>query len=81
MTAQDRPHLRKAPDANTHPTAAPLHQDTILYGTTADSGAKDRIVTLEVDMPKSLRSALRAEAKGRGTTVDEIVIQALRTRR
>lgn len=81
MTTEERPHLRKAPDANTHPASAPMYEDTIFYGTTADSVAKDKLVTLEVDIPKSLRSALRAEAKRRGISVDALVVQALRARR
>jgi hypothetical protein len=81
MTTDERPHLRKARDADTHPTAVPLYEDTIFYGSTADAVVKEKLVTLEVDIPKSLRTSLRTEAKRRGISVDALVTQLLRARR
>lgn len=81
------PGLRKAPDADIHPST-PQHGDAepsfLRAGvSTADSvgkPGKDKDVTLEVTVPKSLRKSVRQEAKRRGVTVDEVVIEALRSR-
>ncbi len=81
------PGLRKAPDADVHPST-PQHGDAepsfLRAGvSTADSvgkPGKDKDVTLEVTLPKSLRKSVRQEAKRRGITVDEVVIEALRAR-
>jgi len=81
MTDDQRPRLRKAPDAHTHPTAGLIHEDTILHGSTSDSVLKDKLVTLEVEIPKSLRKTMRAEARRRGITLDALVTEALRARR
>ena len=84
----DRPPLGKSSDADLHPSApdAPSAATGARLGrtaTTADSVGspdKDRLVTLEVTVPKSLRKAVRAEAKRRGVTVDTVVTEALRER-
>lgn len=81
------PGLRKAPDADLHPST-PQHGDAepsfLRAGvSTADSvgkPGKDKDVTLEVTVPKSLRKAIRQEAKRRGITVDEVVVEALQHR-
>ena len=83
--------LRKAPDADLHPStpvdgaAAPGTDPAWLTGhsSTADSVGmpdKDKLVTLEVTLPKSLRKSVRQEAKRRGVSVDDVVIEALRDR-
>ena len=85
----DRPPLRKSQDADRHPSApddpaAPAGARLGRGATTADSVGrpdKDKLVTLEVTVPKSLRKAVRAEAKRRGVSVDHIVAEALRDRR
>lgn len=90
MTAKDSaaaPGLRKAGDANLHPST-PQHgaDDGSLLRrglTTSDSvGAPDRdkLVDLGVRVPKSLRKLVRAEARRRGMSVDEVVAEALRER-
>lgn len=81
------PGLRKAPDADVHPST-PQHGEAepsfLRAGvSTADSvgkPGKDKDVTLEVTLPKSLRKAVRQEAKRRGMTVDEVVVEALQSR-
>jgi hypothetical protein len=80
MTDEQRPRLRKAPDAHAHPTAGLLNEDTILSGSTSDAIRKDKLVTVEVEIPKSLRKTMRAEARHRGITLDALVIEALRAR-
>ena len=80
---EDRPPLHKAPDADIHPSAPPANGVSRLGGTTGDAiGApdKDKLVSLEVRIPKSLRKSVRHEAERRGVTVDEIVAEALRNR-
>ncbi len=87
MTPPARPPLRKADDADVHPmhaastsTSAPLLRPG---ATTADAvlgPPSDRPVTLSVTVPKSLRKSVRAEAKRRGITVDDVVVEALRER-
>ena len=50
---------------------------------TADSvgmADRDKLVDLGVQIPKSLRKGVRAEAKRRGMTVDALVAEALRDR-
>lgn len=69
--------LRKADDAGTHPTA--IAGDTILGGVTSD-WLDTRMVTIEVSMPKAVRKALKREAKDRSTTIDALVLEALRER-
>lgn len=79
-----RPSLRKAGDDHVHPSAPRADDIQVsLGGTTADSitsGDPGKPVTLEVKIPKSLRKALKAEAKRRDLTLDEIVIEALHHR-
>ena len=92
MSTDDAPRagLRKAPDADLHPST-PVGDSAIpadpswLRGrsSTADSVGtpdKDKLVTLEVTLPKSLRKSVRQEAKRRGISVDEVVIEVLRDR-
>jgi hypothetical protein len=82
-----RPPLRKAGDAELHPSAPVVGADEpsmLRRGiTTADSiGSpdKDRPVDLGVRIAKSLRKSVRAEAARRGMTVDAVVAEALRDR-
>ena len=81
----ERPSLRKAADAGIHPSA-PTPDDPragLRLGATSDAvGApdKDKLVDLEVRVPKSLRKAIRAEAERREITLDELVAEALRKR-
>jgi hypothetical protein len=82
-----RPTLQKAGDADLHPSTPPvLAEEPFLQrigASTADavgSPDKDRLVDLGVQVPKSLRKAVRAEARRRGITVDHLVAEALRDR-
>lgn len=66
-----RPALRKAPDANVHPTThvASTHAgDAILEG---------RKVAIQATIPKKLRKQLRRSAKSAGVSIDEFVTIAL----
>ena len=89
MSAGDslRPRLAKAEDADLHPSTpvAEAAEPSLLRAglSTADSVGmpdKDKPVTLEVRIPKSLRKSVRAEAKRRGISVDDVVADALRER-
>lgn len=89
-----RPGLRKAPDADLHPSTpvdgtpvlgTPAPDPAWLSGrsSTADSVGtpdKDKQVSLEISLPKSLRKAIRQEARRRGMSVDDVVVEALRDR-
>ena len=66
-----RPALRKAPDANVHPTThvASAHAgDAVLEG---------RKVAIQATIPKKLRKQLRRSAKSAGVSIDEFVTIAL----
>lgn len=84
--SNDRPSLRKAGDADVHPTTPSQVDEGFLNrvgATTADaigSPDKDKLVDLEVHVPKSLRKGVRQEASRRGMSVDEVVAEALRAR-
>lgn len=81
-----RPALQKAPDSGVHP-ATPLAEPIADLTTRAGSATSDalrpkpdKIVTLELQVPKSLRKTLRAEAERRGMSVDDLVVALLRDR-
>ena len=86
-TPRETSGLRKADDADLHPST-PGTQDLdpgwlrsgANTGDSVGMPGKDKPVTLEVTLPKSLRKAVRQEAKSRGISVDEIVAEALRNR-
>lgn len=92
MTADETPRvgLRKAPDADLHPstpvgdTSAAADPSWLRSrSSTADSVGtpdKDKLVTLELTLPKSLRKSVRQEAKRRGISVDEVIVEVLRDR-
>lgn len=82
-----RPGLRKAGDADLHPStpqSAANEPSFLRKGlNTADSVGppdRDKLVDLGVKVPKSLRKSVRDEAKRRGMTVDDVVREALRGR-
>ena len=77
--------LGKAPDAAIHPSTPVLDEPAFLRAgaSTADalgSPDKDKLVDLGVQVPKSLRKSVRAEAERRGVTADQVVAEALRER-
>lgn len=87
MTAFDptpRPALRRAPDAAAHPTAPAGTADQpprAFAGVTSDAIAKpEKTAKLKVQVPKSLKAGLEDEAARTGTSVDAIVVRALRAR-
>jgi hypothetical protein len=82
-----RPALRKAGDADLHPSTPPATaaEPSLLRrgATTADAVGmpdRDKLVDLGVQVPKSLRKSVRQEAERRGMTVDQVVAEALRDR-
>ena len=66
-----RPALRKAPDANVHPTT---HVASAHTGDTVLEGKK---VAIQTTIPKQLRKQLRRSAKSAGISIDEFVTIAL----
>lgn len=81
-TPQARPALARAADSGIHPVSGqaepvrPMSYRPTKGTSTADAirgPAKDKLVDLGVRIPKSLRKQLRAEAKARDITVDELV--------
>lgn len=79
--------LRKAADADLHPSTPVAGAEDASrigrFGSTADSVGgpdRDKLVDLDVQVPKSLRKALKAEAKRRGLALDAVVAEALRDR-
>jgi hypothetical protein len=65
-----RPALRKAPDADIHPTTQSL-------ANTGDSVFAGKRVPLEVQVPKKLRKRAREQAKAAGLTLNEFVTTAI----
>ncbi len=86
MNPSPRPALRKAGDADLHPSTPQISDEPSFLRkgvNTADSvgmADRDKLVDLGVQIPKSLRKGVRAEAKRRGMTVDALVAEALRDR-
>lgn len=76
-----REPLGKARDADIHPTAPTADTTPVQLGGATSDAISDKPVTLTVQVPKSLRRALRAEAERRGVSVDRVVVEALRDRR
>jgi len=79
-----RAALSRASDAVWHPTLPRERQGRapLNAGTTSDAllGPKeDKLVSLSVEIPKSIRKALRAEAAARGMSVDALVALLART--
>ena len=77
-----RPALQRAADADVHPVAgrglAP--RPSLGRAPTSDAlrgPAKDKWVDLAVRVPKSVRKRLRAEAKNREVTPDQLVATIL----
>lgn len=82
-----RPSLRKAPDADLHPSTPQVEvpeQSLLRKGMNASDSVggpdRDKLVDLGVKVPKSLRKTVRAEAKRRGISMDDLVAEALRDR-
>ena len=83
-----RPALRRATDASTHPTApaaAPASPVTsrTLGGTTSDAlrpARPEKTAKLKVQLPRSLKAALEAQAKAEGVSVDALVTRLLQQR-
>ena len=66
-----RPALRKAPDANAHPTTH------VAAAHTGDAVLEGKKVAIQTTIPKQLRKQLRRCAKSAGVSIDEFVTIAL----
>lgn len=66
-----RPALRKAPDANVHPTTH------VASAHTGDAVLGGKKVAIQTTIPKQLRKQLRRSAKSAGVSIDEFVTIAL----
>lgn len=66
-----RPALRKAPDANVHPTTH------VASDHTGDAVLEGKKVAIQTTIPKQLRKQLRRSAKSAGVSIDEFVTIAL----
>jgi|GEM_PF-905223 hypothetical protein len=82
-----RPALAKAADADLHPTTPKLEpvDDLTSKAGSATSDVmrppkKEKLVTIKLDIPKSVRKALRIEAEKRGLSVNQLIIAVLRDR-
>ena len=82
-----RAGLRKAGDHDVHPSTpqggseeSPLLRKGLHTSDSVGAPDRDKLVDLDVQVPKSLRKLVRAEAKRRGISVDELVAEALRDR-
>ena len=66
-----RPALRRAPDANVHPTTR------VASTNTGDAVLEGKRVAIQTTIPKQLRKQLRRSAKSAGVSIDEFVTIAL----
>ena len=78
-----RAALTRATDAVWHPTLPREHEERapLSSGSTSDAilGPKhDKLVELTVEVPKSIRKALRNDAIERGLTVDQLITSLAR---
>jgi hypothetical protein len=80
-----RPALQRAKDADRHPTLPKREKSDLRRrkGLSTSDTLRDprgeKLVTLEIEVPKALRKQLRAEAKRRGVTVSELVIAIMQS--
>ena len=82
-----RPALKRASDATAHPTApaapAAAAAPREFSGNTADvmrPAKPEKTTKLKVQVPKSLKASLEAEAKAAGTSLDALIARILRNR-
>ncbi len=78
-----RAALGKASDAVLHPTMPRDHEDRAPLSTGATSDAllgpkRDKLVELNIEVPKSIRKALKSEADKRGLSVDQLITMLAR---
>lgn len=66
-----RPALRKAADAEVHPTTQ------VAAATTSDAILEGKLVPLDVKVPKKLRRQARRVAKKDGASLDQFVARAV----
>lgn len=67
-----RPALRKAPDADIHPTT-----HTSIVGSAGDSILEGKRVEVSARIPKKLRKQMRKAAKDASVSLDEFVTAAI----
>lgn len=80
-----RPALKRASDATEHPTApAPTTEAPREFsGNTADvmrTSKPEKTAKLKVQIPRSMKASLEAEAKKSGTSLDALVARILKAR-
>jgi hypothetical protein len=76
-----RPALKRASDADVHPTLASgdlRRRKGLSTSDTLRDPRGEKSVTVEVTMPKALRKQLRSEAKSRGMSVSELIVTILK---
>lgn len=78
-----RPALTRAADAVWHPTLPRDHEERAPLSTGATSDAllgpkRDKLVELTIEVPKSIRKALKTDADKRGMSVDQLVTMLAR---
>jgi hypothetical protein len=82
-----RPALIKAPDGGVHPASAHLSSLAVSIPKNTGKGKKDkdksdskddRLVELTLQLPKSVRRALRQRAEEFGWTAEEAAVHVLR---
>jgi hypothetical protein len=72
-----RPALKRAADAEVHPTAPGgdlRRRKGLSTSDTLRDPRGEKVVTVEVKMTKALRKQLRNEAKRRGVSVSELIV-------
>jgi hypothetical protein len=75
-----RPALKRAADADVHPTLPSgdlRRRKGLSTSDTLRDPRGEKSVTVEVKMPKALRKQLRTEAKSRGVSVSELIVTIL----
>lgn len=83
FVAPQRSALRKAPDTNVHPSTPTesVELPSFNTGNTGDAvlrGKSEKTVSIEVQIPKSLRKRLRTRAGELDISVDELATRILR---
>lgn len=78
-----RAALTKATDAALHPTLPRDQEERAPLSTGATSDAllgpkRDKLVELNIELPKSIRKALKTEAEKRGMSVDQLITMLAR---
>ena len=77
-----RPALKRAQDADKHPTLPKSDLGRRKGLSTSDTlrdPRGEKIVSVEVEMPKAMRKQLRSEAKRRGVSVSDLIVTIIQS--